>query len=209
MPNFPNFQKIAVATAGAALGLGGIGANIPATAAIITYDFSVNGEPSGFFSFDDTQSPVDIIGLGYGLGYGDEYFYLTDFEFTLPSGRTFELDEIKASSPAVIVNQNESPGVSFLGVNLLGLNVGNVGSDNGFFAFISNTLRGSELEGSLANEFGTPTTPNPGGTGYGVTYTLRSEEPHTSVPEPSTIAGLSMLGLGWLLRKKVASSPTT
>jgi hypothetical protein len=165
-----NVQKIAVATAGAALGLGGIGANIPTTAAIITYDFSVNGVPSGFFSFDDSQSPVDIIGLGYGLGYGDEYFYLTDFEFTLPSGQTFELGEIKTISPAVIVNQNESPGVSFLGGNLLGLNVG---SYDGSFAFISNTLRGSELEGFSASQFGTPTTPNPGGTGYGVTYTCR------------------------------------
>ncbi|MFB2981716.1 PEP-CTERM sorting domain-containing protein [Microseira sp. BLCC-F43] len=37
-------------------------------------------------------------------------------------------------------------------------------------------------------------------------YTLRKEPPSNSVPEPGTVFGLSMLGFGWLLRKKKASS---
>ena len=42
----------------------------------------------------------------------------------------------------------------------------------------------------------------------GVSYNRREEVP-TSVPEPSTLAGLSLLGLGLLLRKKITSSKSS
>ncbi|NEQ83435.1 MAG: PEP-CTERM sorting domain-containing protein, partial [Moorea sp. SIO2I5] len=32
-------------------------------------------------------------------------------------------------------------------------------------------------------------------------------EPPASVPEPGTVIGLTLLGLGWLSQKKIASSP--
>ncbi|NEQ82630.1 MAG: PEP-CTERM sorting domain-containing protein [Moorea sp. SIO2I5] len=38
-------------------------------------------------------------------------------------------------------------------------------------------------------------------------FRLVEDEPPASVPEPGTVIGLSLLGLGWLSQRKIASSP--
>ena len=40
-----------------------------------------------------------------------------------------------------------------------------------------------------------------------VSFRLVEDEPPASVPEPGTVIGLSLLGLGWLSQRKIASSP--
>jgi PEP-CTERM motif len=214
------YQKLALATAGAALSLAAMEAN-PANAAIITYDFTAKvtggslagNSYNGFFRYDDTA-------FSFPSRVGKPYFSVTEFNFEF-AGTTFTQRDLRfdcrileicgtslfipggefittsegapigqiprGGTPSLIFFQNvgfmgffpitERPLFSFFG-----------GLNGGFFAY--------QLPGEMP-------TINSGS----VTYLLRTTPtpPPISVPEPSTVFGLSMLGFGWLLRKKKAS----
>ena len=192
-----NLKTITVATTGAALGLAALDTT-PAQAAIITYDFTVelNSELfPGFFSYDDA-APAE--NLGYGLEIA-----VTDFEWEF-LGVTYTDENVGRRIPRDLPNALPDPlGVGvivqpadfYLGQpfnpyqTLPGLDFGVAGQGNSL----------TRIEGNLFDSLA--------GRGS-VSYTLRSQEPPvTSVPEPASVAGLSLLGFGWLLKEKRASSP--
>ncbi len=183
-------QKLAVATATAALSLAAMEAKIQAASSI--YDFTVDvtsgplsGTQSfGSFSYDDvalTGTGLETLGVNEGLSIS--------FDFL---GETY--DETND------IDLPDYPIVQFQDRSLLGLNF--------------NVFYGSSLQFAIANEvdvstgavgldggnvFAYDTDPSVVFEGLGtVTY--------KQVPEPSAVAGLSVLGLGFLLKKKVTSS---
>jgi hypothetical protein len=188
-----NVKKIAIATTGVALGLTAIDA-APVEAAIITYDFLVETNSQsfpGFFSYNDVDPAEN---LGYGLEIP-----VTDFEWEFLGvtytdenvGRRIRREFPNPLGVGVIVQ----PADFYLGQpfnpyrTLPGLN----------FGVVIEPPFGTRIEG---NQFSSA-PPFTEGT---VTYTLRSVEPPvTSVLEPTNVAGLSLLGLGLLLKKKKTS----
>lgn len=185
-----SYQKLAVTTAAAALSFAVMEAK-PVQAATIIYDFAIDvtsgpligSQTSGFFSYDDstlTGNGVETLGVNEGLS--------VSFNFL---NETYnETDDIGFSS---------SPIVQFQDRNLLGLNF--------------NVFYGSSLQFAIADEvdvstgavglgggnlFAYDTDPSAAFEGLG-TVTYRQ------VPEPGSVVGLSVLGLGFLL-KKVTSS---
>lgn len=213
------YQKLGFAIAGTVLSLTVIEAH-SANAAIITYDFNVNitsgpllgNQYSGFFSYDDT-SPAP-----FGL---QPFFGLTEYNFDFPE---------RTGTPSNLFLDCRV-GPSCLPLEITG---GEVVFDepNGKIYLIP---RGGELVRFAFSTFNPFRPPFPGfftliggQTGLGFTYQLPfnpgeppspigggsgtvsrrpiTPPPPTSVPEPGTVFGLSMLGFGWLLGKKKVSS---
>ena len=180
-------NKLAVATAGLALSLAAIEEAqfaFPAQAAILTYDFSATGVDDPTFNFSGFFSFDDSSGTKNG---------------------TTELFALSAYSDNLILNPFNQYYQSF-----------QAKKDNGsFVGLVGQAL--PQLSGSVVLSYnmqkgfyfgrGAFPPPNPNVRNFNVTYSLR--ETPTSIPEPSPVAGMSILGLGWLLRKKIASSQST
>lgn len=194
----------------------------PVDAATITYDFLVEterGNYKGYFSYDDTApSPAGV----------QPYYDITDFSFdffdtsyqNLYAPRTYTQSDLESdgriwprSLPLLITGGEviidpENTGIysiprggtlerfsfsTFYGLDLQGGN-----EERGWW-----TLGNSGFYYMMGWDGSIGPNPNLGGDGI-VSYWLR---PSTSVPEPSTILGLSLVGLGWLVSKK-KTSPT-
>lgn len=181
-----NYQKLAVATAGVALSLVAIEAN-SAQAAIITYDFTVDvttgsltdTQYQGFFSYDDstlTASGVESVGIAEGLSISFEFLGVTYTEA--------DDDLVDFGFPFVEFNQGSLVGLQY------------TVSNNAIFSIFGdnpNGLGGGDQFNYIdENSFEV-------GNGS-VTYSLRPAS--VSVPEPSAVFGLGVLGFGWLVRKK-------
>jgi PEP-CTERM motif len=210
-------QKLAFTTAAAALSLAGLEA-YPAQAAIITYDFTVDitsgpllgNQYNGFFSYDDA-SPS---GAGNLL---IPYFDVTEFNFDFPQrtntpsqlfidGRVFPFSfPLRFTGGTIVTDPSGRIVLIPRGGELQSFGFSTFNPFRppfpGFFTLIGSPSSLSFFYQLLFNP-GEPFS----GTGSG-TVSLRTTPP-TAVPEPSTIVGLSMLGLGWLLRKKKAFSHT-
>lgn len=182
-------QKLAFATAGVVLSCAAMEANFmkPALAATITYDFTVDVtsgslagiQGSGFFSYDD--STLKGIGLETLRANGGLDI---SFEF---SGKTYnETDDI---------NFPNFPMVQFQDSSLLGLSF--LAEEPGFAFQIGTPNPAPDVFGG--DEFIYGVRPDIDGEGV-VSYSSRP------VPEPSTLSGLAVIGLGLLLRKKLSSS---
>lgn len=168
----------------------------PASAATISYNFRVDivegplaGQTyTGFFSYDDESEPV-------GFGYGSEEFFLTEFEFDF-QGVNFTLDDPSVATGGLqlvrrpfFVAGNFNPAIE--PALVVGTETdGAFGPRNWFF--------GSSVFAPGQNEF-EYRQDSPGAFRGDVIYVLR--EPKT-VPEPGSIAALSLLGLGMFLTKK-------
>lgn len=184
-------QKLAVATATAALSLAAMEAKTVQAASII-YDFTVDvtGGPLsgtqsfGSFSYDDvalTGTGLETLGVNEGLSIS--------FDFL---GETY--DETND------IDLPDYPIVQFQDRSLLGLN---------FNVFYGSSLQfaiADEIDASIGavgsgggNVFAYDTDPNAAFEGLG-TVTYRP------VPEPSSVVGLGVLGLGFLLKRRVTSS---
>ena len=191
-------QKLAVTTAGVALGFTAMKAN-PADAAIITVDFTITdvtqtagygGPPllieqplSGFYSFDDASTPVIVPPASINLSL----FPLTDFGFSF-LGRQFSLADISgyggtATSLFIGGSQVES---STERTNFSIFSISQPG-------FAEPRFNGFAQRGSfLYSVDGRPQ--------------LSPRIPPVSVPEPATLGSLCVLGLSSIfLKKKVAS----
>jgi PEP-CTERM motif len=210
------YQKLALATAGTVLSFAAMQTN-PVNAAIITYDFTAKvtggslagNSYNGFFSYDDTApSPTGIASIPYygvtefNFGFAGTTFTQRDLRFDcrilqncgtslfIPDGEFVEpfFQIPRGGTPSLIYFQN----VSFMGFP---------GSTSRVLFQFFGGLNGSFFSYQLPSE--RPTF----GSGS-VKYSLRTTPtpPPTSVPEPGTVFGLSMLGIGWLLRKKKVSS---
>lgn len=210
------YQKLALATVGTVLSLA-VMETPSVQAATITYDFTVNitdgpllgNQYSGFFSYDDA-SPSGAGGLLL------PFFDVTEFNFDFPQ---------RTNTPSqLFIDGRVFP--SSLPLQFRGGEV--VTDPSGRLVLIP---RGGELVRFAFSTFNPFRPPFPGfftlfgsSTGLSFTYqlpfnpgepftigsgsgtvSLRTTPP-TAVPEPGTVFGLSMLGLGWLLRKKKASS---
>ncbi|MEQ8753844.1 MAG: PEP-CTERM sorting domain-containing protein [Coleofasciculus sp. G1-WW12-02] len=181
-----NYQKLAIVTAGLALSFAAIEAN-SAQAAIITYDFTVDvttglltdTQYQGFFSYDDstlTGSGVESVGIAEGLSISFDFLGVT---YT-------EADDnlVDFGFPFVEFNQGSLVGLQYTVSNgaifsIFGDNPTGLGGGDEF-----NYIDETSFEVGNGN----------------VTYSLRP--PSASVPEPSAVLGLGILGFGWLVRTK-------
>lgn len=179
------WQTIAIATTGTALTLTAIDAN-PAHALKFKSDFKV----------DITTG--DLAGNSY-----DGYFTFEDSELSGIGNETIVADKVSFNFNGLTYNEKQdfdypnAPWVEFDGGSLSGLNF--VPFDE-FFSLPFDLLNDS-FEYFGHNNGDVVVSFQGGGVGS-VTYT----EPE-AIPEPATIFGLSVIGLGLLLRKKQVSSP--
>lgn len=195
------YQKLAAATAGAALSLV-VSKATPTQAATITYDFtltltsgvgalqsSVGNQYSGFFSYDDSQiyfSDPRFGGFGYTTYPTDFSLNFNNINYTegnlLPymrgRGGTFlefndSGDSFQLGNFWLVARNPETPG---------GFNLSIV---PGSFLYTGNDGQGS---GTMTYELSTEPVPEP-------------------VPEPDTVLGIGVLSFfGWFLKKKKVSS---
>lgn len=217
-------SKFTVATVSAALSLIACQAN-SSQAATVTYDFSIDTSRLSLYTSDPSQPGSDIeftspseLGLPDALQgsfqFNDDVllenpkrfvisgFELTAFEFDFlgldSSGnltpRRYFLDDLEY--PPVWINEYIREIVPQIDVEysdqFISWSFGEVERGAGFFSRIETS--DSTLFLNLSDG--------------GLSYDRRAEVP-TSVPEPNTLTGLSLLGLGWLLRKKIISSKPT
>ncbi|BAZ22354.1 hypothetical protein NIES4073_32360 [Kalymmatonema gypsitolerans NIES-4073] len=190
-------QKLAVTTAGVALGLTAMKAN-PASAAVITVDFTITdvtqnaaygGPPltieqplSGFYSFDDASTPVIVPPASLNLSL----FPLTDFNFNF-LGRQFSLADISgyggtATDLLISGSQVESDTVQ---TNFSIFAIPRPG-------FAEPRFNGTAIRGPFVYSIeGRPQL---------------SQRTTTPVPEPTTISGWLLAGLFSIALKKKAAS---
>ena len=190
-------QKLAVTTAGVALGLTAMKAN-PASAAVITVDFTITdvtqnaaygGPPltieqplSGFYSFDDASTPVIVPPPSLNLSL----FPLTDFNFNF-LGRQFSLADISgyggtATDLFISGSQRESATVE---TNFSIFAIPRPGFDEP--RFDATAIRGPFV--------------------YSISGKPQlSQRTTTPVPEPTAIGGWLLAGLFSIALKKKAAS---
>jgi len=194
------YKKLAITTTGIALSLIAIESN-PVKAATITYDFTVdiveseflnNFSVAGFFSYDDSSIE----------GTGSEIIPVTSATYI----RTFESNP---NSPSVITSDTLYGG----GAPVF-RNQANVLIENGMFNGLQWTYGQRrfefDIDGQDYDEFIFFSFPFPCSdttdlfcrTTGNVEYTLR-EDASTSVPESSSIVGVSLLGLGFIFKRKL------
>ncbi|NER29158.1 MAG: PEP-CTERM sorting domain-containing protein [Symploca sp. SIO1C4] len=178
------WQTIVVATTGAALTLAAIDAN-PAHALKFKSNFTV----------DITTG--DLAGNSY-----EGYLTFEDSELTGTGNETVVADKVSFDFNGLTYTEKQdfyypsAPFVEFDSGTFLGLNFSPF---DDFFALPFDLINDS-LE-YFAHNSGEVAVSSLGGGVGSVTYT----EPE-AVPEPATILGLSVIGLGFLLRKKQVSS---
>jgi hypothetical protein len=184
------YTKLAIASAGLALSFSVIEAN-SVNAATLTYNFSVDvttgsladSKYEGSFSYDDstlTGSGVENVGVEDGLSIL--------FNFL---GKTYtEADDNNASF--------NFPIVEFKNGNLVGLQyIVNDTLNNAIFSIF-----GDDPEGLGGGDKFHYVDVNSYEVGEGnVTYSLETSP--TPIPEPSTALGMTLLGFGWLVKRKI------
>jgi len=171
------FPKIAVA-AGLALSIALIDTN-PAQAATITYDVEVSADSEDLAKGFFSYDDSTLTGVG------SEFLPVLEMQIDLPDlTYTHQSADI---DPEVAFFDGEFLGVSFAD-DTISFVPGFYSLEEASLAYDSETL------------------------GVGIVaanYTVRSDsppQPPTDVPEPSTLLGLSILGLGLLLTKKKTGS---
>lgn len=217
--SYKTLGKLGLNVAVAGLSLAAIKTE-PAAAATITYDFLVEterGDYKGYFSYDDTApSPAgvqpyyaitnfsfDFIDTNYQNLYAPKTYTESDLEY---DGRIWPRSLPLTITNGEVIIDPENTGIYSIprGGTLERFGFSTFyafdfeGEKNGWW-----TLGNSGFYYMMGWDRTTGPNPNLGGSGI-VSYWLR---PSTSVPEPSTILGLSLVGLGWLFSKK-KTSPT-
>lgn len=188
-----SYTKLAFTSAGLALSLAVMKAN-SVNAATLTYNFNVdittgslsNNTYEGSFSYDDSN----LTGIGLeSVGVDDELSVVFNF-----LGRTYtEADDNAASF--------NFPIAEFRDGNLVGLQYLVNDTLNNFIF----SVFGDEPEGLGGGDKFQYLDVNSLEVSEGsVTYSLDSSP--TPIPEPSTALGVTLLGFGWLVKKKIASS---
>lgn len=173
------YQKLAVATAGVALSFAPIEAK-PAQAATITYNYTETPSTAGFY----------VSGrFSFDNSVGGTIFNVTDFTLAWNSSNGSPIAFFPNPNPFGFDPPRSLPVWDSSSGSLSGeyQQCGRVCTDN----FFRN-----------GQEDGTFSFPN------GIRVSSGSVS-YTQVPEPSGVAGLLVLGLGLLLKKKVASSART
>lgn len=223
------FQKLAVVAAGTVLSLT-VMKTEPTQAAIITYDLTVDvtsgplfgNQYSVFFSYDDSAP-----GAPYLLPFFDVIEFYFEFNGKIVTKNNLQFPGcrygIEYCFPLYIPGGEFLGGHSGIPVSLIPRG-GQLHFSFGAFDLFEPYyepysggfgLGGSSSSGSFyyelpVEDYRNPEFPHYEGFGT-VTVSLRQTPTPapTSVPEPGTILGLSVLGLGWLLKKKKVSSQST
>ncbi|HEY9809322.1 MAG TPA: PEP-CTERM sorting domain-containing protein [Halomicronema sp.] len=187
-----------------------------ATAETITYDFLVDTGTSkykGYFSYDDmaratitsipyfpiTDFSFDFIDTNYQNAFAPKTYTESDLQYDgrigpysyplfIPGAETI-IDE-QNGGVYRIARGGPVEGFSFSTFSAFDME----GVENGWWTLSSS----SGFNYLMGWDRSTGPNPNIGGSGI-VSYWLR---PSTSVPEPNTVLGLSLLGLGWVFSKK-------
>lgn len=179
------FQKLAVVTAGAALSFTVMEANQRnlAEAAILTYDFNV--------TISDTDGNSRLEGkTGFGqITYDDSSLGSGRVEYSNPSfvsSYFFNFVNFWTGEPKTYTMSNTSElRVAFNNNNLLYI----ADFPNNYYVYFDPYPR---VHGGDLNEE----------VKFLGTYSVKGEDEEATVPEPSIVAGLSILGFGWLLKRK-------
>ncbi|HAX76840.1 MAG TPA: hypothetical protein DCY88_13610 [Cyanobacteria bacterium UBA11372] len=211
------YQKLALATAGTVLSLA-VMETASVQAAIITYDFTVNvtsgslagNSYNGFFSYDES-APSSFTRF---LFIPD--FEVSDFSFDF-FGKTYTEQDVRYNDARVVLDPplsylrftNPRPIVNNPAYFLPGgeldqvkFYLTDVSSIFGGGSYFINLYPNSNFSFLFFDRVPTNIISSGAGTWQ---YKLRQEPISTSVPEPGTVFGLSVLGFGWLLREKKAS----
>lgn len=221
------FQKLAAATFGAAVCLVALKAN-PAQAALFNFSFNRSGQSlgSGFLYFNDATSGLRGIGreeASLSQLNGSFFFeYVNQRSLVVPQLVNFNSSDLVAP-----------PVFTFDAGSLTGMNLNLAPKTNiwihprgyGFTRVDQLFVTGANFRETQAEStLFLPCAPfdpfgyyNPACTPFPMTITLESSgqinfvtqvpfQRPTSVPEPGSVVGLSLLGFAFLLKKKVASS---
>ncbi|MBW4678963.1 MAG: PEP-CTERM sorting domain-containing protein [Microcoleus vaginatus WJT46-NPBG5] len=221
------YEKLAIATVGTALSLFALEVT-PAGAATITYDFTVDitsgplsgNEYNGFFSYDDTATSE----AGAVL---EPFFDVSEFNFDFVNTALQQQGQNRTYTRSdIIIDGRQFPyslPLEFDGAEVVEDESGNIqliprGGELVGFGFstfdaidfdpqagwwtLSAGTKSFNGSSSFDYYFGwDDLLGNPGLGGAGtVKYAMRS------IPEPNTVFALSLLGAGWLLKKKNSSS---
>ncbi|NEO11883.1 MULTISPECIES: PEP-CTERM sorting domain-containing protein [unclassified Moorena] len=177
-------QKLALITTGAALSLAVIDTN-PVQAITITYEFSTAGS-SGKFSYDDVNEiRRELEPIVPGIPVIDRTYPIDEIEFFFNNRTYTEADSTK--DPVWSVFEGLSGGDQF-----------SWSTEDFSFVFangpgpLPELFTAFEVDGEFVDT---------------VSFRRVENEPPASVPEPGTVIGLSLLGLGCLSQRKIASSP--
>ncbi len=185
------YKKVTVAIASLALGVAAIKTN-SVQAATVTYDFNVDVTTGsladnlyeGSFSYDDST----LTGIGREtVGIEDELSI--DFEFL---GKTYTEENdnnVSFNFPIVEFNNGSLVGLQYIVSDVL---------DNSIFSF---AIFGDDSDGLGGDKFQYVNENSVEASEGRVIYTFASSP--SSVPEPSTVLGLGILSLSWLLKSKV------
>lgn len=180
-------QNLIIATASVVLTSAVLEAT-PTHAVVLTYDFTVNitsgsllgQEFEGFFSYDDSAvedsqlTPV----LAFSFDFLGNTYTETDGVSVVPNFEIESVDYTGLDLFKVLSNPPSSP-ISAFSFN-----------PNGSSFYYWDDLYNTGYGLSPVDSYGS------------VAYALRSQEPQQDVPEPSTVAGLALMGIGSLLLKR-------
>ncbi|HAX78552.1 MAG TPA: hypothetical protein DCY88_22645 [Cyanobacteria bacterium UBA11372] len=191
----------------------------PANAALIKYNFNVEILPipnvpqpllgsrgTGFFTYDNAAAPV-VVPLGIS------YFAVNQLEFNFLGTTYTASDDVGVVSeipgirfPSVVLRNNVFEGLSYVVDSKTNTDVGFYFAPTGVNTSIFVAGRGAKAGREFTTSFLSSSLLSTGeGLSEGeVTYSLVQ-----SVPEPGLVFGLSVLGLGFLLKKKLASFQKT
>ncbi|AOY82453.1 PEP-CTERM sorting domain-containing protein [Moorena producens JHB] len=173
-------QNLALITTGAALSIAVIEIN-PAQAITITYEFSTAGF-SGKFSYDDANETRREFVFPPGVTVVELTYPVDEIEFFFNNRTYTKADSTREPVWSILAEQGQ---LSWATEDF------RFNPDSGPSIF-GDLFTGFEADGEF---LGT------------VSFRLVEDEPPASVPEPGTVIGLSLLGLGWLSQRKIASSP--
>lgn len=185
------WQKLAIATTGAVISLGAIAPH-SAEAALITYNFSnpnsfgdyESGELNGRFTYDDATEVVTE-----SIGYIGETIVQRKYDIDsielLFNGQTYTKEDALSPMSWSIFDVIDGPGtVLRWETEDFSFSMGSYRTEAVWTNF--------ELKTNGQREWVST-----------IEFSRVEDETPTTVPEPSTIGGLMLLGLGCLARKKV------
>lgn len=180
MFNGQRICHLALLTTGAALSLAVIETN-PAQAITITYEFSTAGS-SGKFSYDDANETRSEFIVPPGITVVNLTYPVDEIEFFFNNRTYTKADSTKEPVWSILAGE------------------GRLSWATEDFRF--NPASGPSIFGDLFTLFEVD-----GELPETVGFRRVENEPPASVPEPGTVIGLTLLGLGWVSQKKIASSP--
>ncbi|GET40261.1 PEP-CTERM sorting domain-containing protein [Microseira wollei] len=230
------YQKLALATAGTVLSLAVMEtASVQAATITYDFTVNITDGPllgnqySGFFSYDDTSPSATSLPVDYSSPSFRSplvpVFDVTEFNFDF-AGKTYTKSNLRYdgcragiqfcypltfSGTEAVLDPSGFPRYLIpRGGDLSLVSFSNFSSFNfsifSVYFYILGGKSAGDFRYDLPLDLSEPFKNRSGSGTVGFSLRTTPTPPPTSVPEPGTVFGLSVLGFGWLLRKKKASS---